>query len=435
MRDQDTIVALATTAGPAARLIIRSSGPAAFKLATAVGATSLEPGAATRVRLRFSGLEIPARCYAFHGPRSHTGEDVVEYHLPGNPILGRLLIEELAARGARHAEPGEFSARAFFNRKVRLDESEGIAAVIAATNDRELAAARKLRAGELARRLEPIMDQLTSLLALCELDIDFVEEEDIVVLEPDDAAHRIEAIRSSLARLLAEAPRLEQLGRPPRIALVGRPNAGKSTLLNALAGFRRAVASPQVGTTRDALTADIEVPGGIVTLVDLAGLGNEAARPLDAAAHRRAEREASNADVLVLVRDAASQERAPLLPRPAELCVWTKIDLRPKPPGSGRLAVSALTGEGLDVLRQKLGEAAFAAPGGGEALALSARHRERVLAALSGLAAAKSVVCQGQPELLALHLRDALDALGAILGVVTPDDLLGRIFGQFCIGK
>jgi tRNA modification GTPase len=345
------------------------------------------------------------------------------------------LVDELVARGARQADPGEFSARAFFNRKVRLDEAEGIAAVISATNDRELEAARRLRGGELARRLEPVIDQLTSLLALCELGIDFAEEEDIVVLDPADAARRVEAIHAGLAQLLAEAPALEQLGRAPRIALVGRPNAGKSTLLNALAGFRRAVPSPEAGTTRDAITADVEVPGGLVTLVDLAGLGEEAADPLDAEGRRRAEHEARTADVLLIVRDPVSSGADPPLPRPADLCVWTKADLLPGPLGSDGLAVSGTTGAGLAELREKLGEAAFSAVGGGEALALSARHREWISAALSGLAAAGHEALQNRPELFALHLREALDSLGTILGVVTPDEVLGRIFGQFCIGK
>src|SRR5688572_32336634 len=190
MRDQDTIVALATTAGPAARLIIRSSGLRAFQMAAALGAKALQGGTVTRAMLSLAGLETPARCYAFRAPRSHTGENVVEYHLPGNPILGRLLIEDLVARGARQAEPGEFSARAFFNRKIRLDEAEGVAAVISATNDRELAAARKLRAGELARRLEPSLEELADLLAMCELGIDFTEEE-VIVLDPGDARRRI----------------------------------------------------------------------------------------------------------------------------------------------------------------------------------------------------------------------------------------------------
>lgn len=434
MHSHDTIVALATAAGPAARLIVRSSGPAAFELATQVGVVGIEDRRATPVMLGFANLSVRATCYAFQAPRSHTGEDIVEYHLPGNALLGRLLIESLVTMGARQAQPGEFSARAFFNGKLRLDEAEGVAALIGASNDRELAAARRLRAGELARRLAPAMEELADLLAMTELGIDFTEE-DVVVLEPADAQQRIATLCADLNSLLEQAPRLEQLGRPPRVALVGWPNAGKSTLMNALAGCRRAVASHRPGTTRDALTAEINLPGGRITLIDLAGLGQTAGL-LDAEGGRRALAEAAIADVLVLVRDVADDRADPPLPRPADLRVLTKADLRDSKPGDGELPVSALTGQGLDELRRRLGEVAFTTHAGGEALALGARHREQIAAALEALEQATAVPNPGDAtELLALHLREALNALGAILGTVSPDDLLGRIFGRFCIGK
>ena len=437
MHDDTSIVALATSAGPAARCIIRTSGRDAFAFASQTGASDLRAGEACGHRLCFAGMSVCATCYAFRRPRSHTGENVVEYHLPGNPLLARLLIESLIRLGARQAQPGEFSARAFFNGKIRLDEAEGIAAVISANNDRELSAARRLRAGELARRLEPIMDDLADLLALCELGIDFTEEE-VVVLAPAEANRRIAAQLGALRELLEHSPRLEQLGLAPRIALVGRPNAGKSTLLNALAGYRRAVTFDQPGTTRDALAADVELPGGSVTLIDLAGLGQSAVDAMDAEGQRRALQEAQRADLLVLLRDQSSVQADPVLPRPLDLIVGTKADL---PPAQGAatadLTLSVVTGEGLAELRQRLSDLAFGSYTGTEALALSTRHRERISAAIARLEEAAGEAASSQPagEVLALHLREALDALGAIIGTVSPDELLGRIFGRFCIGK
>ncbi len=437
MRPDDTIVALATTAGPAARAIVRTSGGAAFQLAARLGGRDLVPGNLSSVRLGFAQLEVHAHCLAFLGPRSHTGEDIVEYHLPGNPLLARLLIDSLIFLGARQAEPGEFSARAFFNGRIRLDQAEGVAAVISATSDRELSAARKLRAGELARRLEPALEALADLLALCELGIDF-SEEDIVVISTADAGTRVAALRDDLRRLLAESAKLEQLSRPPTVALVGRPNAGKSTLLNALAGYRRAVSSQEAGTTRDAIRADIELPSGLATVVDLAGLAASPASEIDAMAIARAHGQAQQADVLVLVRDATTDAPDPPLPWKPDLIVLNKIDLVPSQLSLSDPAVlvSALAGTGLPALRQRLGELTFAVPAGSESLALAARHRQAVAEALDHLDLAGAALQADQGgEIVSLHLRGALDALGRILGVVSPDELLGRIFGRFCIGK
>ncbi len=433
----DTIAAPATPVRPAARIIVRTSGPEAFRHAAALGAPALSAGLNSVILSIPAGdasWRIRATCYAFLAPRSHTGEDVVEYHLPGNPLIARRLLEALSRLGARAAEPGEFSARAFFNGKLRLEEAEGIAATIGAGNERELHAAGRLRAGELARRLQPTLEALADLLAMCELGIDFTEE-DVTVLDAGEAAERIDALKASLSRWIEKAPSLEQLGEPPRIALVGRPNVGKSSLLNALAGFRRAVTSAQAGTTRDALVAEVELASGRVILVDLAGLADAPLDMLDAQASRRAREELATAEAIVLVRDATRNDADPALPRAPDLVVVNKIDLArdlPREP-AGAMAVSALTGEGLAGLRASLDHLAFAT-GGDDELALGDRHRAQLRHALDALELAAGCVEEGA-EVLALHLREALDALGAILGTVSPDDLLGRIFSRFCIGK
>ena len=428
LRD-DTIFALATPDQPAALAVVRTSGPLALKVAADLAATELEERAATPCRLAFADLQVAATVLSFRGPRSHTGEDVAEYLVPGNPLLVSMLLGELRRRGLRQADPGEFSARAFFNGKTSLAAAEGVAASIAATNDRQLAAAARLRGGELSRRLERPMDDLADLAALCELSLDFADE-DVTVVSPSDLRRRIDAIQTDLRRLLADAPRLETLGRPPRVGLVGRANAGKSTLLNALAGRARAVASPTAGTTRDALEIDIAFPGGRVTLVDLAGLEESPRDAMDAAAAEVARREAATADVLLLVRADGDARPDPILPRPADLLAVTKCDADhvASPP-----RLSAHTGVGLAALRRELARLAFNASTG-DGVALTARHAAAVVDALAALAEGRSHVGGGD-ELVAHSLRSALDALGEVLGIISPDAILGRVFSRFCIGK
>ena len=432
-------------------MIVRTSGPEAFQLAANLNAPDLPPAAATRARLKFTNLKTPATLYAFAAPRSHTGEDVVEYHLPGNPLLARLLLDALIDLGARQAEPGEFSARAHFNGKTDLAAAEGVAAAIAARSESELAAARRLAAGELSTRLAPILDRLAETLALLEVGLDFAEE-DVTVLPAADLRARLDELDAACAALLADTARFDRLHHEPRVVLVGRPNAGKSTLLNALAGTVRAVVSDVPGTTRDALTARLPLRRGLVTLTDVAGLA-DAAGEVESQMQAAARRAAAEADVLVLVRDATDGRQAVDLPRDADLVVLTKIDLLPESPVDPRaqralfrptdekrslrsrqtLPLCAPTGAGLEALKKHLDALAFGSDAS-PALALNARHEREIAAARAALSRARDGLGAGD-EITALDLRDALDALGRVLGTVTPDDLLGRIFSTFCIGK
>ena len=425
----DTIFAVATPDQPAAVAVVRTSGPRALEVAAKLASTTFDGRTAVRCRLAFADLHVAATVLSFRGPQSHTGEDVAEYLIPGNPLLVSMLLGELRRRGLRQAEPGEFSARAFFNGKTTLAAAEGVAASIAATNDRQLAAAARLRGGELSRRLEGPMDDLADLAALCELSLDFADD-DVTVVSPADLRRRIDAIADDLRRLLADATRLGTLGRPPRVALVGRANAGKSTLLNVLAGQLRAVASPTAGTTRDVLEVDVDLPGGRVTLVDLAGLDELPRGEIDVAAADVARREAATADVLLLVRADGDARPAPTLPRPADLLAVTKCDADPvaSPP-----RLSAHTGVGLAALKARLQDLAFAAATG-DGLGLTARHAAAVADALAAVDDARAGIDVGD-ELVAHALRAALDALGGVVGLVSPDAILGRVFADFCIGK
>jgi tRNA modification GTPase len=345
-----------------------------------------------------------------------------------------------------------------------------VAATIAAHSAAELRAARQLLAGELARRLGPHMELVAETLALVEVGIDF-SEEDVTFLAHDEVAARVERVDAALDELVATSARFERLTHEPEVVLVGRPNAGKSTLLNALAGRDRAVVSPEAGTTRDAISAEVTLRRGTIRLVDVAGLDESEERDAgDASAGAEVARQMrsralgtlGSAGVVVLVRDV-TDDRLPLtLSRAPDLVVMTKDDLGAWPPevatparevdgtskrdlrpsagvvgSADHVSVSAHTGSNLDALRDRLDELAFGPDADRPTLALNARHLTAIAEARAALGRARAHVAGPAPgaELVALELREALDALGRILGTVTPDDLLGRIFSRFCIGK
>ena len=440
MIPSDTICAISSATGAAARMIVRVSGRLAPQVARELcgGGEAVPPGA-SRARLHFAGLAVPAWLYVFRAPRSYTGDDLAEFHLPGNPVLARLLLDHLRARGCRDAEPGEFTARAFFNGRLGLTEAEGVAAAIAAETEDELAAARQLLAGELARRLRPVMDDAAEALALVEVGIDF-SDEDVTFLPADQLRSRARQADAALGRLLDDSARFERLAHEPTAVLVGRPNAGKSTLLNALAGRERAVTSPVAGTTRDVLSAEVALRRGMIRLLDVAGIEADdgGTDPIRRQMRDRALRAVGEADLVVLVQDAADAAPPPDVGRPPHLVVRTKADLPHARAGAAggddALGVSALTGEGLPFLLARLDRLAFGERTARPALALNARHVAAVQEARDALSRA-AAAAGGSPEVVALELREALDALGRVVGAVTPDDLLGRIFSAFCIGK
>jgi tRNA modification GTPase len=430
MNASDTIVAISSAVGPAARVILRVSGPLSRTIATSFAAGhAFSPNAASRHQVAVGGVRFPAWLYSFASPRSYTGEDLLELHLPGNEVLARLTFDHILTLGARPAEPGEFTARAYFNGRMDLTAAEGVAAAVSASNEDELRAARQLMAGALAQRLRPLMDRIAETLGLVEVGIDF-SEEDVTFLPTEELHRRAADVESELAKLVSDSDRLERLSAEPTVVLVGRPNAGKSTLLNTLAGTERAVVSPVAGTTRDVLSAEVALPRGLVRLVDAAGIDAPGGDEIAQSMRRRALDAVQSADVLVLAIDAADT-RPPVDPgRDPDLVIRTKSDQpHPRTPD---LHVSALTGQGLDSLRARLDALAFGRTGGGERLALNRRHLQNLDDARAALRRARDA---GPVEVAAMELREALDSLGNVLGVISPDDVLGLVFSRFCIGK
>lgn len=433
MISTDTIAALSSSAGIAPRAIVRLSGNLASIIVDQLANLPASAARSECVLLHIGNWRIPGTLYFFAGPHSYTGEDLAELHVPGNPIIWKKTLQQCVESGARLAEPGEFTARAFFNGKIDLTQAEGIAATIGALNDRQLAAARQLMAGELARRLTPITQLIANTLALIEAGIDFVNEE-ISFISTEDVRQRIDETCGQLNVLMETSAYFGAAGAEPTVVLVGRPNAGKSTLLNALAKCERAIVSPTAGTTRDALSADVVLPHGIIKMIDVAGLEEQPAQSeIDQRMQARATATIESADFVLHLVDSEDDSPPPHMSRVPDLRVRTKIDLR-NHIAADEIGVSAVTGAGIDRLRSTIDRLVFGTAGSEAALTLNSRHIHQITTAQAALDSARSDIDRGH-EYVALHLRDALDHLGQITGTISPDDLLGKIFSQFCIGK
>jgi len=436
-----TIAAPCSPPGHAPRAIIRLSGPGVADVLNALLAGG-DPGARGVFRgvFRLDQLQLPVLLVRSLAPASYTGEESAEILLPGNPALVERALQAIIARGAVLAAPGEFSARAVLNGRVSLAQAEGVAATIGAATEDQLRAAAGLRSGALGARAERWADELTTLLALVEAGIDFTDQEDVVPIAPSDLRSRLLAVAVDAEQALgapAEAP-----GPLPAVALVGAPNAGKSTLFNRLLGRARAVAGPTAGLTRDVLSEELDLgPGapGPVVLQDMAGLSESAAGVADAGAQRAAAEAIGRADLLVWC-DPAGRFDERLLPgasRRRVLRVRTFAD-RPGADGSADLAVCALDGWNLGPLKRAVAEQAWAGRSRASGVAaLLPRWRSASSGLITAAREAASQCAAGriEPEVVAESLRAAVVHAGELCGRISPDDILARVFGAFCVGK
>ena len=434
---RDTIVAVATgpAAGPVG--ILRLSGPASHAIAASLSGQPAPPHRQARYArlLDAQGAVLDSGLLlAFAGPASFTGEDVVELQVHGNPLLLARIQARCCELGARPAEPGEFSLRAFDNGKLDLAQAEAIADLIAAGSESAARAAQHSLQGAFSRRCDALATDTLGLRALLEAWLDFPEE-DIGDAERDSWASTLATLSQDLATLRAQADQGLRLTQGLDLVIVGAPNAGKSTLLNALARREVAIVSDIQGTTRDLLSAPLVLNGVPVRVTDSAGLRAGSADPIEREGIARAERAAAQAD-RILALDAAD---APLPPLPEGwagrvLRVRNKLDLDGGEPGwrDGVLHVCARDGRGLDLLA-----AAIAGqPVQDSAISARQRHVDALRRAAAHLEAARPwLAAGGTLELAAEELRLAHQALGEITGRVEVEDLLGQIFSTFCIGK
>jgi tRNA modification GTPase len=434
---EDTIVALASAAGPAARAIVRLSGRRAPEIAGSLCAdlalVELQPGHFFSGQLRVPGLQlpVPADIYRFVVPRSYTGQDMIELHTIGCQPIVEVLLAACLNGGARAAQAGEFTQRAFLAGKLDLTRAEAVLGVIEAGERHELKRALKQLAGGLARPMQELREDLLNLLADVEAGLDFADEDIHFV----STAQLLKRLAKGLAYLTLMHKQIEQRGlgqRPYRVMLAGPPNAGKSSLFNALAGAAAALVSAEPGTTRDYLEATIEVDGIPVQLVDTAGL-QPAGDTIDAQAQTLGQEQSHFADLILWCNPSGADTDCPF---PSSQECWriaTKADLASPP--TGLPATSVVTGYGLDELRTRLAQQVRQSRHSPLAPS-SSRCRHHIDVCLQHLRNAHAIVLNEEmPELLALELRLALDELGAMSGAVFTDDLLERIFQRFCIGK
>ncbi|HEU4441074.1 MAG TPA: tRNA uridine-5-carboxymethylaminomethyl(34) synthesis GTPase MnmE [Burkholderiales bacterium] len=432
---RDTIAAIATPTGRGGIGVVRVSGALVPRIAAALLGALPRPRHATFGAFRDPHGEIIDEGLALHfpAPHSYTGEPVLELQGHGGPIVMQALLAACLDAGARLAEPGEFTRRAFLEGKLDLAQAEAVADLIDAASRQAARSALRSLSGEFSAAIGTLQGRLVELRALTEAMLDFPED-DVDALHREDAAARLDEARRALGEVLAKSRQGSLLRGGIQVVLTGRPNVGKSSLLNRLAGEERAIVTSIPGTTRDALREPILIEGVPLVVVDTAGL-RESRDEIERLGMQRTQAELERADLVIAVFEASrGRDQLPDLPAAPTIHVYNKLDLVPGfvPPGDA-IAVSAKTGEGLEALRQRILRAAGWSSTGEPVFLARERHLRALAEASTHLAAAAREAQRW--EFFAEELRLAHAALGRITGEFSADDLLGEIFARFCIGK
>lgn len=449
----DTIAAISTPVGEGGLAVVRLSGPAALKIADEIfsprGKGSLEPSQAPSHTVHYGNIPREGKVIdevlltVLRAPRTFTREDMVEISCHGGTLPAKLVLDATLAAGARLAAPGEFTRRAFLNGRIDLTQAEAVADLIHSRTELALEAANEQLAGKLSRRIEELRDRMVQTLAHVEAHIDFPDED----IAPDTRAQLIARLEQGVEfmdTLLRTATEGRILRNGIRAAIIGRPNAGKSSLLNHLLGHERAIVSPIPGTTRDTIEETANVRGLPVIFIDTAGL-RDAADAIEAEGIRRSEQTLARAELVLHVLDATEPlndlERNLLNHEDGKkrLVVVNKIDLErslEKVPQA--VEISCATGEGLENLKDAIRDAVWSGAVGGEMLEamINSRHQDALRRARLHTVNTIEALRENRPlELAAMDLRIATSAVGEIVGKTTTEDLLDSIFSQFCIGK
>ena len=441
MHSNDTIAAVATPPGTGAIAVIRMSGPQATAVLQACTGKVTAPRHATLARVHDARGRVVDEVVVtrFVAPASYTGEDVVEVSCHGGMLVTRRVLERLLECGARPAEPGEFTRRAFENGRMDLTRAEAVMDVINAGSDLALRAAQNQLHGAIFRKVQSAVDALISVAAHVEAYIDFPEE-DIAPDTTQELVAAVDDVVAELQALLATADEGRLLREGIRTAIIGAPNVGKSSLLNMLLGYERAIVSDTAGTTRDTIEESVSLGGLRLRLIDTAGL-HESADAIECAGMERSRRAGAEADLILEVADATVPPARAELPETGaqHILLLNKCDLPEHADWQGveALRISCRTGQGQEELATAITTRFLHGNGEEDSLAaINTRHRYALRQALEFLAAARAGLMSGlSPELTDIDLRAALDALGSISGRVDTEDILTRVFATFCLGK
>lgn len=445
----DTIAAISTALGEAAISVVRVSGPQALQVAAK--AFKLPPNLAPRLAHLVHAVDADGNSFDhglllhFKSPASYTGEDVIEFHGHGGVLVTQRVLERLLGCGARAAEPGEFTQRAFLNGKMDLTQAEAVMDLIHAQSTLALRAANEQLGGAIGREAQAMQQEIIPVLAHIEAFIDFPDED----ISPETGSalmQRLDAVLERAQKLIATSEQGRILRHGARTVISGAPNVGKSSLLNLLLGFERAIVSPTAGTTRDTIEEIIQVHGIPLRLVDTAGL-REAGDDIERVGIQRTERELDRADLVIEVVDAslpASAVQRLALPdsiAKRRILVLNKADLGiyvDWKVETNAIPLSCVTGNGIEALRDAIREIiAHAGPlAADHPVAINARHKAAFERSAESLKAAKAALERNEaPEFIALEIREALHSLGDVIGQVDVERILDVIFSTFCIGK